>query len=312
MCLIPLALLLLAVTPVWHAIGGRLFSSLLPGSRLPGDVECTQKGRRAPAGSSSSSSSSSSMAFHFSANQYQSAFEASHLQSWNIPKQYKEHPSCHDGHTAFITNNRGHLLPGIPRSEKNPWGAFVGTWDMPLKIPPFKASLTSRSAEAAAHLTEWMLKPTSLTNAANGLRPQITGKPTEGLRKTKQSAQSPKPKSSSTSPGSEKSSLPPEPQPHEEGQAAEEREPKAPTPSPAGSKVASAAGTPLEATPSPAGSKVASGAGTPLEASKSPKCTTPAVRVASRPCSSPEEKPCSSPEEKPSTPPEETSGDTNC
>ncbi|XP_029435348.1 protein Flattop isoform X2 [Rhinatrema bivittatum] len=223
-----------------------------------------------------------------------------------------EHPSCHDGHTAFITNNRGHLLPGIPRSEKNPWGAFVGTWDMPLKIPPFKASLTSRSAEAAAHLTEWMLKPTSLTNAANGLRPQITGKPTEGLRKTKQSAQSPKPKSSSTSPGSEKSSLPPEPQPHEEGQAAEEREPKAPTPSPAGSKVASAAGTPLEATPSPAGSKVASGAGTPLEASKSPKCTTPAVRVASRPCSSPEEKPCSSPEEKPSTPPEETSGDTNC
>ena len=28
-----------------------------------------------------------------------------------------------------ISNDRGHLLDGIPRSNASPWGAFKGTWD---------------------------------------------------------------------------------------------------------------------------------------------------------------------------------------
>eukprot|EP00079_Xenopus_tropicalis_P013177 XP_002941190.2 PREDICTED: protein Flattop [Xenopus tropicalis] len=57
------------------------------------------------------------MATHYSANQYQSAFTPKQLQSWNVPKAYKERPSDHDGYTQFIANERGHLLPGVPRSQ---------------------------------------------------------------------------------------------------------------------------------------------------------------------------------------------------
>nr|XP_033781321.1 protein Flattop [Geotrypetes seraphini] len=144
------------------------------------------------------------MALHFSANQYQGAFESNHLQSWNIAKRYKERPAAHDGHTEFITNDRGHLLPGIPRSERNPWGMFVGTWDMPLKIPPFKASLTGRSVQASKHLAEWMLKPTSLTYASNGIQPHITGKPTEELHNKKHSREVARPNSRCSMYASEK------------------------------------------------------------------------------------------------------------
>uniref|UniRef100_A0A670ZIG3 Protein Flattop n=1 Tax=Pseudonaja textilis TaxID=8673 RepID=A0A670ZIG3_PSETE len=74
------------------------------------------------------------------------------------------------------TNDRGHLLPSIPRSKASPWGTYMTTWDMPLKIPPAKVSLTSRSIDAAARLTEWMNKSTALSQACNGLCPEIVGK----------------------------------------------------------------------------------------------------------------------------------------
>ncbi|XP_072284587.1 protein Flattop [Pyxicephalus adspersus] len=116
------------------------------------------------------------MATHYSANQYQNAFDSSRLQNWTIPKAYKERPSTHDGFTQFIANDRGHLLPGVPRAKASPWGTFLGTWDMPLKIPPAKLSLTSRSAGASKRLMEWIEKSEPLISACNGLRPTITGK----------------------------------------------------------------------------------------------------------------------------------------
>ncbi|XP_039368541.1 protein Flattop isoform X2 [Mauremys reevesii] len=75
-------------------------------------------------------------------------------------------------------------LPGLGLREfcvgkASPWGTFMGTWEMPLKIPPAKLNLTSRSAAAASRLTDWIHKSTALTSACNGLRPQITGKPRE-------------------------------------------------------------------------------------------------------------------------------------
>ncbi|XP_075699883.1 protein Flattop isoform X2 [Rhinoderma darwinii] len=85
-------------------------------------------------------------------------------------------PSTHDGFTQFISNDRGHLLPGVPRSKVNPWGTFIGTWDMPCKIPPAKVSLTSRSADASRRLMEWIEESESLVTASNGLRPDVTGK----------------------------------------------------------------------------------------------------------------------------------------
>ncbi|XP_053866513.1 protein Flattop isoform X1 [Malaclemys terrapin pileata] len=116
------------------------------------------------------------MATNYKAGQYEDAFIAQNLQNWTLPKLYKEHPSAREGYTQFIANDRGHLLPTVPRSKASPWGTFMGTWEMPLKIPPAKLNLTSRSAAAASHLTDWIHKSTALTSACNGLRPQITGK----------------------------------------------------------------------------------------------------------------------------------------
>ena len=46
-----------------------------------------------------------------------------------------QRPRAFDGFTQIVANNRGHLLPGVKRSRESPWGNFVGTYDMPLKIP---------------------------------------------------------------------------------------------------------------------------------------------------------------------------------
>ncbi|KAM4690368.1 protein Flattop isoform 2-T2 [Rhinophrynus dorsalis] len=128
------------------------------------------------------------MATYYSANQYESAFKSNNLQNWNVPKSYKECPSTHDGYTQFIASNRGHLLPGVPRSKANPWGTFIGTWDMPTKIPPSKLNLTSRSAEASMHLTDWLRSSDPLISACNGLRPHITGKVLEKTKDIQQSS----------------------------------------------------------------------------------------------------------------------------
>lgn len=52
----------------------------------------------------------------------------------------------------------------------------MGTWQMPLKIPPARVTLTSRTAAGAASLTKWIQKNPDLLNASNGLRPEILGK----------------------------------------------------------------------------------------------------------------------------------------
>ncbi|XP_075049752.1 protein Flattop [Mixophyes fleayi] len=150
------------------------------------------------------------MAAHYSANQYQSAFSSNNLQNWNIPKPYKERPDTHEGYTQFIANDRGHLFPSVPKSKASPWGTFIGTWDMPTKIPPAKLSLTSRSADASKRLIDWVERSEPLTSACNGLRLDITGKfPNE---KQEQEKHSPSPKSeraSVTSPKEAAAKTPP-------------------------------------------------------------------------------------------------------
>ncbi|XP_070551320.1 protein Flattop homolog [Ptychodera flava] len=88
------------------------------------------------------------MATHFSANQYEDAFGSKKLQNWTVPHTYKERPSSLEGYTQIIANDRGHLLPGAPRSKESPWGSFVGTWDMPKKIPGNVTTYMARSDKA--------------------------------------------------------------------------------------------------------------------------------------------------------------------
>ncbi|KAK3738518.1 hypothetical protein QZH41_012046, partial [Actinostola sp. cb2023] len=74
---------------------------------------------------------------------YEQAFAAKRLLNWEIPKNFKESPSALEGFTRIISNDRGHILEGIPRSSKSPWGEFLGTWDM--QRPPLRSkSLKTR------------------------------------------------------------------------------------------------------------------------------------------------------------------------
>lgn len=90
------------------------------------------------------------MSTHFSANQYDQAFAAQRLQNWEIPQRFKERPSTLEGFTQPISNDRGHILPGIPRSSKSPWGEFVGTWDIkkaPLRTKTMKTNAMTSSLQ---------------------------------------------------------------------------------------------------------------------------------------------------------------------
>ncbi|KAM5162761.1 protein Flattop [Callospermophilus lateralis] len=119
------------------------------------------------------------MATNYSANQYEKAFSPKILQNWSPAKPTKEKISSHEGYTQIIANDRGHLLPSVPRSKVSPWGTFMGTWQMPQKIPPARVTLTSRTTAGAASLTEWIQKNPDLLKACNGLRPEILGKPND-------------------------------------------------------------------------------------------------------------------------------------
>nr|XP_060614272.1 protein Flattop [Anolis sagrei ordinatus] len=120
-----------------------------------------------------------SMATHYSSGQYEDAYAPQNLRNWGLPRVTKQHPSTREGYTQFIADDRGHLLPTIPRSKASPWGTYLGTWDMPLKIPPAKVNLTCRSVDAAARLTEWVNKAEVLRSACNGFSPEIIGKPSD-------------------------------------------------------------------------------------------------------------------------------------
>ncbi|XP_057273008.1 protein Flattop [Pezoporus wallicus] len=115
------------------------------------------------------------MAAGYGAGQYEDAFSAHRLQNWSVPLPGPKPPKHSEGSTPIIANDRGHLLPSIPRSQASPWGSFVGTWEMPLRIPPARLDLTARSAAAAERLLQRLHQRTALSSARNGLRTRITG-----------------------------------------------------------------------------------------------------------------------------------------
>ncbi|EDL39134.1 protein Flattop isoform 2 [Mus musculus] len=117
---------------------------------------------------------------------YEKAYLPTYLQNWSPARPTKEKIAAHEGYTQIIANDRGHLLPSVPRSKASPWGSFMGTWQMPLKIPPAKVTLTARTTTAADNLTKWIHKNPDLLNACNGLRPEISGKPFDPDSQTKQ------------------------------------------------------------------------------------------------------------------------------
>ncbi|XP_036000453.1 protein Flattop isoform X2 [Fundulus heteroclitus] len=97
------------------------------------------------------------MSSSFSANQYDGAFKSQRLQNWCQTKPVKERPRAHLGHTTFLADNRGHLLPGVKKGSA--WPDFKGTWDLPARIPAHHINTTARSAEGLDRLQLWGLSP---------------------------------------------------------------------------------------------------------------------------------------------------------
>ncbi|KAJ8034845.1 Protein Flattop-like [Holothuria leucospilota] len=64
---------------------------------------------------------------------------------------FSQRPDSYEGFTQIVANDRGHLLEGVPRSKRSPWGEFVGTWDMPRQIP---GNITTYVARGDPAITE--------------------------------------------------------------------------------------------------------------------------------------------------------------
>ncbi|KAJ3630294.1 hypothetical protein MTP99_011496 [Tenebrio molitor] len=65
---------------------------------------------------------------------FEQAYKPRVLRNWEVPKRYNDKPKRRTGRTEVISNDRGHLLPGVPKSKSSPWGSFMGTWHFPKKI----------------------------------------------------------------------------------------------------------------------------------------------------------------------------------
>ncbi|CAH1389522.1 unnamed protein product [Nezara viridula] len=71
--------------------------------------------------------------YRYTLVEYEQSFRAPRLGNWEVDKWYPfVKPKARRGHTKVIADNRGHLLPGVPR--KAPWGHFKSTWQLPRKI----------------------------------------------------------------------------------------------------------------------------------------------------------------------------------
>ncbi|KAM4610639.1 protein Flattop [Polymixia lowei] len=104
------------------------------------------------------------MSSNYSANQYEGAFKSQRLQNWSVSKHCKERPAALEGHTTFIANDRGHLLPEVAK-KGSAWPDFKGTWDLPARLPAHSINPTSRSAEGRSRLKAWGLDPQCTTTS---------------------------------------------------------------------------------------------------------------------------------------------------
>jgi len=110
------------------------------------------------------------MSFGFSTNQFEDGFRANRLLNYHVPRKYHKYPKTRTGFSQFNSTERGHLLPGIPRSAESPWGTFMGTWDMPTKVPPPNPKFTARVPKQRRQLKRWK-NDSILNEAGNGFLP---------------------------------------------------------------------------------------------------------------------------------------------
>ncbi|XP_074538279.1 protein Flattop [Halichoeres trimaculatus] len=98
------------------------------------------------------------MSSSYSANQFEGVFKAQRLQNWCESKPFKQRPTAQEGHTTFVADDRGHLLPGVVK-RRSAWSDFKGTWDLPARIPARRINPTGRSEEGLSRLRTWGFDP---------------------------------------------------------------------------------------------------------------------------------------------------------
>ncbi|XP_062282459.1 protein Flattop [Scomber scombrus] len=94
------------------------------------------------------------MSSSYSASQFDSAYKPQRLQNWCETKPFKQRPTAQEGHTAFIADDRGHLLQGVVK-RGSAWPDFKGTWDLPVRIPAHRINPTGRSVVGLNRLKSW-------------------------------------------------------------------------------------------------------------------------------------------------------------
>ncbi|KAM9342401.1 protein Flattop [Pholidichthys leucotaenia] len=117
------------------------------------------------------------MSSNYSANQYDSAFRPNRMQNWCETKPFKERPAARVGRTAFIADDKGHLLPGAAKRGST-WPDFKGTWDLPARIPAQRINPTARSMEGLSRLRSWGFYP----QHTGSCQPQRLSKSIDGLQ----------------------------------------------------------------------------------------------------------------------------------
>jgi len=102
-----------------------------------------------------------------SKNQYESSFKPRQLLNWQVPQTFTKYPKSRQGFSQYFADDRGWLLTGAPRSVESPWGTYISSWDMPLKIPPSHPKYTGRLKSEQCKLRNWREKST-LQHHCNG------------------------------------------------------------------------------------------------------------------------------------------------
>ncbi|XP_029689023.1 protein Flattop [Takifugu rubripes] len=102
------------------------------------------------------------MSSNYSANQFEGAFKPRRMRVWSSSNYVSKRPAARSGHTTFISDDRGHLLPGAEK-KNSAWPDFKGTWALPSRIPACHINPTSRSVDGLQQLRSL------------GLYPQLTG-----------------------------------------------------------------------------------------------------------------------------------------
>lgn len=108
------------------------------------------------------------MSTSFSANQYDDAYIPKKLSNWQRPKLFDERPRELQGYTSPIANDDGHLRAGFRRSNTGPLSTFVGTWDLPRRLPGTRIDIPTGRTDQAND---------TLRNTWECTRMQLTGQP---------------------------------------------------------------------------------------------------------------------------------------